>query len=124
MYNIIGLGTDIIMVERIREILIRHPEHFPARHFTEAEQAYCNKYASSAQNYAGRFAAKEAVAKALGTGFGEHLSFLDIEIQNDAAGKPYVILSEGAKAHFGDVQLLLSISHCKEYATATALALG
>lgn len=120
--NIIGLGTDIIMVERIREILIRHPEHFPLRHFTPAEQAYCNKHRNAAQNYAGRFAAKEAVAKALGTGFGEFLSFLDIEIQNDAAGKPYVELSEGARAHFGDVKLMLSISHCKEYATATAIA--
>lgn len=120
--KIIGLGTDIIMVERIREILIRHPDHFPLRHFTEAEQAYCNKHRNAAQNYAGRFAGKEAVAKALGTGFGEHLSFLDIEIKNDTAGKPFVILSEGARAYFGNVKILLSISHCKEYATATAIA--
>ena len=121
--DITGIGTDIIMVERIKEILIRHPEHFPERHFTLAEQAYCNKFKDNSQNYAGRFAGKEAIAKALGTGFGEHLSFLDIEIKNDESGKPYAILSEKAHKYFGPVKILLSISHCKEYATATAIAM-
>lgn len=120
--KIIGVGTDIIQVERVRQTLTRHPEHFPERHFTESERAYCDAYNDPSERYAGRFAAKEAVSKALGTGFGEHLEFHDIDIQNDAHGKPFVVLSEKAKRHFGEVQFHLSISHCKEYATAVAIA--
>lgn len=123
MMQIHGLGTDIIQVDRVRGVLARHPEHFPEKHFTSSEQDYCKAHREPAERYAGRFAAKEAVAKALGTGFGEHLAFLDVEIQNDSAGKPYVQLSDSAKAHFGDMQIHLSISHCKEYATATAIAI-
>jgi holo-[acyl-carrier protein] synthase len=122
--NIIGIGTDIIQVERVRKTLTRHPEHFPERHFTVSERAYCDAYNDPSERYAGRFAAKEAVSKALGTGFGEHLAFLDIDIQNDPAGKPFVILSENAKRHFGDVKFHLSISHCKEYAVAMVVAVA
>lgn len=117
----LGLGTDIIQVERVRGILTRHPETFAVKYFTPAERAYCDSYGDPAERYAGRFAGKEAVAKALGTGFGEHLAFMDIEIKNTPEGKPLVELLGKAKEHFGDLEVTLSISHCKEYATATAI---
>ena len=69
----------------------------------------------------GRFSAKEAIAKALGTGFGHLLSWLDIEILNDKAGKPIVSFSDGAKTQFQSPTILVSISHCKTYATAFAI---
>lgn len=71
----------------------------------------------AARHLSGRFAAKEAVSKALGTGFGKDLSFLDIEISHDERGKPVVTLFR----KFSHEKVLLSISHCKEYATATAI---
>lgn len=118
---IIGVGTDIIQVERVRGVLSRHPETFRARHFTPSEQAYCDRHRDPAERYASRFAAKEAVAKALGTGFGDLLGFLDISITHDPSGKPLVELSDRAHATFGTVTIHLSMSHCKEYATAFAV---
>ena len=117
----LGLGTDIIAVERVRGILTRHPETFAEKYFTPAERAYCEAYIAPAERYAGRFAGKEAVAKALGTGFGEHLAYMDIEITNTPEGRPIVQLQGEAKEYFGDLDVMLSISHCKEYATATAI---
>lgn len=116
-----GIGCDIIEIERVGGVLKRHPESFLNKTFTPAEQDYCLGRNPPERHLAGRFAAKEAVSKALGCGFGEHLGFLDIEIKNDDKGKPFVILSQTAKNYFGDVKILLSISHCKDYATAFAV---
>ncbi len=116
-----GLGTDIIEIARIQESIEKHKEHFCDRLFTKKEQAYCNKHHDSAPRYAGRFAAKEALAKALGLGFGEEISFLDLEILPDQYGKPEVHLSEALQKRFNTPILILSISHCKSYATATAI---
>ncbi len=113
-----GLGTDIIEIERIRASIERHGPAFLNRLFTQKEQDYCNKYQDPAPHYAGRFAAKEAIAKALGTGFGEDLGWHDLEIANDERGKPVVECSEKVKARG---KILLSISHCMNYAMATAL---
>ncbi len=118
---ILGLGNDIIEIERIRLSLITHPEKFIARILTEREQEYCAKHSDPAPHLAGRFAAKEAVAKALGTGFGQHLSWQDIEILNNADGKPEVFLSPHARQTFNNPQLLISLSHCREYASAVAI---
>lgn len=120
-----GLGTDIIEVERIRSSFNEYPDKFLAKILTLKEIAYCSSFKEPFLHYhiAGRFAAKEAVAKALGTGFGEELSFHDIEIFNNAQGKPEVKLSEKADNHFDSPTFLLSISHCKSHAIATAIAL-
>jgi holo-[acyl-carrier protein] synthase len=112
-----GLGTDIIEVERIRRSIKEHGLHFLNRLFTQKEQDYCYKFQDPAPHFAGRFAAKEAIAKALGTGFGEELGWHDIEIGNDEKGKPIVTLSEKVKRG----KVFLSISHCVNYATATAI---
>jgi len=116
-----GLGTDIIEISRIQQSISRHEQRFLDRLFTLQEQQYCLKHRESARHFAGRFAAKEAIVKALGTGFRDGISWLDIEIQNDAAGKPCVILSKSLKEAFNKPNILLSISHCREYATATAV---
>lgn len=118
-----GLGNDIIEIKRVADNVLRHGDRFLDKLFTKAEQEYCLNFKDPAPRLAGRFAAKEAVVKALGTGFGTDVSFKDIEIINDSQGKPVVYLSDALKDKFGDPQILLTISHCKEYATAVAIYL-
>lgn len=116
-----GLGNDIIEVPRIEKIMLRYGPKFLDKVFTVTEQAYCLKYVKSSRHFAGRFAAKEAIVKALGTGFGKDVSFLDIEIVNDASGKPIVQLAPEVTKRLGNPQVHLSISHCNSYATAVAI---
>lgn len=115
-----GIGNDIIEIERIRRSVEEHGDRFLARIFTQKELDYCLKHKDPIPHLAGRFAAKEAVAKALGTGFGEQLSWKDIEILNDAAGKPLVHLHAMEEKR----SVLLSISHCRDYVTAVALLIS
>lgn len=118
---IYGIGTDIIEISRIANNIERHNNHFLDRLFTKPEQDYCNKYKDSATHFAGRFAAKEAIVKALGTGFGESVSWLDLEILNDATGKPFLVSSERLNGLFNHPNIIITISHCKNYATAFAI---
>lgn len=118
---ILGIGNDIIEVARIKAVFTRYSEKFLNRIFTSYEQEYCLKHKEPALHLAGRFAAKEAIAKALGTGFSQKLGWLDIEIRNDGKGKPAAYLSPLAQEIFGDLSLHISISHCREYATAFAI---
>lgn len=119
--SIKGLGTDIIEVERIAANLNQYGGKFLDKILTPAEKQYSSNFQDPSLHVAGRFAAKEAVSKALGTGFGEFLEFHDIEIFNNPSGKPEVFLSKKAKEHFGNPGFLLSISHCKSHATAIAI---
>ena len=118
---ILGIGNDIVEVARIEAILKRYPQRFLDRVFTPEEQSYCLKRKMPALHLAGRFAAKEAIVKALGTGFSQGLSWLDIEIKNDPRGKPTAFFSSFAKELFGNLTLHISISHCHHYATAMAI---
>jgi holo-[acyl-carrier protein] synthase len=125
--QIIGLGTDIIECERIGRMLIQHGERFTSHVFTEAEFQYCSGRKIAEQHFAGRWAAKEAVLKALGTGWAAGITWTDVEVIIQRGGKPDIQLHCGAaqKAdELGIAQVLISISHCKSYATATALAVG
>lgn len=119
--RLFGLGNDIIEIQRIARALKRHGHRFLDQIFTTEEQAYCLRHQQSERHFAGRFAAKEAIAKALGTGFSTGISWHDIEILNNTAGKPVVYLSERLNKQFQTPEIQLSISHCKEYATAVAL---
>jgi len=118
---ILGIGNDIVEIARIKATLARHPERFLSRVFTSYEQEYCFKHKEPVRRLAGRFAAKEAIVKAFGTGFSRGLSWLDIEIRNDSTGKPAPFFSSFARDVLGDLTLHLSISHCHGYATAFAI---
>lgn len=118
---IYGIGNDIIEIDRIAASIARHKQHFLDRVFTKQEQEYCENHRESAQHYAGRFAAKEAVVKALGTGIRDGISWCSIEILNNGDGKPIVLLSLELEQRFHSPQILVSISHCRAYASAVAI---
>lgn len=121
---ILGIGTDIIEVVRIGEMIERHGELFLQRVFTEQEIRYCQKRKAAIQHYAGRWAAKEAVMKTLGTGFSKGVGFRDIEVDSLKSGAPVITLHDGAAEvarKLGMDRVLISISHCRAYATATAI---
>jgi holo-[acyl-carrier protein] synthase len=120
---ITGLGSDIIEIERIHHACEKHGQAFLDKHFTQKEQAYCQRYNNPYPHLAGRFAAKEAVLKALGTGVQPGLSWLDVEVINDSRGKPDIYLSPSVFEKVGPIHLLISISHCKAYAYAVAIAI-
>ncbi len=114
------VGVDLIEIERIRRALERHGDGFRGRCFTDAERAYCDSKANPAQHYAGRFAAKEAVGKALGSGV--HFTWREIEIVGRP--KPGVHLS-GRTARWADkvgaTRIELSMTHSRELAAAVAV---
>lgn len=116
-----GVGTDIIEIVRIEKIIRRYGQKFIDRMFTRREQSYCLRFHKPAQHFAARFSAKEAVLKALGTGLRDGMSWTDIEICHDENGKPVVNFSPEMIERFNDPEVLLSISHSKEYATAVAI---
>jgi holo-[acyl-carrier protein] synthase len=124
---ITGIGIDLVEVDRIRALLERHGERFKARTFTEVEVAYCDGCADPAMHYAARFAAKEAGAKALGTGFAQGVSWADIEVARDAAGRPELRLHGGARElaeKQGVTRYHVSLSHTKEQAVAQVVMEG
>jgi holo-[acyl-carrier protein] synthase len=121
---IVGLGTDIVEISRIREMVERHGDHFVERCFTPGEIEYARRHRDSAVRFAGRWAAKEAVVKVLGTGFVQGITFHDVEIVPLHTGQPTVRLSGEAgaiAAQLGITEVKLTISHAREYATATAI---
>ncbi len=123
--KIIGIGNDIIEIERIKKAGEKNPR-FLDRILTEKEKEYCFFSGSRYQSVAARFAGKEAVAKALGRGFTK-FSFQDIEILNDKNGKPEVILKNTALLIFketGAQEIQISLSHSKDTATAFVIIQG
>lgn len=123
--SILGTGIDIVECLRIAQMIERHGELFISRVYTEHEIEYCSARKAATQHYAGRWAAKEAVLKALGTGWRRGISWRDIEIRNDHKGAPTVKLRGGArdvmeKAHIA--RLHVSISHCRNFAVAYVVA--
>ncbi len=125
--NVLGIGTDIVECLRIAQMIERHGELFINRVYTQNEIEYCRARKAATQHFAGRWAAKEAVMKALGTGWRRGISWRDIEIRNDVSGRPTIALRGGARdvvEESGVREVLISISHCRSHATAYALALG
>jgi holo-[acyl-carrier protein] synthase len=124
--TILGIGTDITECLRIAQMIERHGELFIARVYTPQEIQYCQSRKQSTQHFAGRWAAKEAVLKAVGTGWRRGIGWRDVEIRNQLGGKPVVALFGGVRDvadELGIGQILVSISHCRSHATAYALAL-
>lgn len=126
--RIVGTGIDLVENARFRDVLARWDERFLSRVFLDQEREYCWKKAFPEQHFAGRFAIKEAVAKAFMTGIGSHFGWLDIEVvRNPATGAPSVAL-HGKAADYaravGVTRILVSISHTREYAMASAVLAG
>jgi holo-[acyl-carrier protein] synthase len=125
--SIFGIGTDIVECLRIAQMIERHGELFIGRVYTQQEIQYCQSRRQATQHFAGRWAAKEAVLKALGTGWRRGISWRDVEIRNERSGSPVVTLYGGARdflEQLGISQVLISISHCRSHATAYAIALA
>lgn len=125
--DIIGIGTDITECLRIARMIERYGELFVNRVYTPEEIQYCQSRKQATQHFTGRWAAKEAVLKAMGTGWVRGISWRDIEIRNEPGGKPIVAVRGGAKEvieQLGVTKLLVTISHCRTHATAYAVAVG
>jgi holo-[acyl-carrier protein] synthase len=121
---ILGTGIDIIEVARIKMSLEKFGERFGQRILLPDEIAYCLSQNNPATFVAARFAAKEAVSKAFGTGIGAQLGWQDMEIRKRESGEPFVVLHGKGKKLFatrGAKQLLVSLSHTEHYAAATAI---
>jgi holo-[acyl-carrier protein] synthase len=119
---IVGLGVDIAEIDRIEAAMRRHGHAFVERIFTPAEIAYCERHRNQAERFAGRFAAKEAAMKALGTGWAHGVRWVDIEVVRERGGKPTLKLSGASleiAGRLGVKNIALTITHSGN----TALAL-
>ena len=118
---IVGLGVDITEVDRIAAAIARYGRAFLQRIFTSSEIAYCEKHRNRAERFAGRFAAKEAAMKALGTGWARGVRWVDIEVVREPSGKPTLKLS-GASREIADRLGVKSIALTITHSGNTALA--
>ena len=123
---VLGVGTDLIETRRIQESIERYGERFLERVFTAGEMAYCmRKKKNAAESFAARFAAKEAGAKALGTGISRGITWKELEVRREPSGRPTLHLSgraaELAKA-MGVRRIQLSLTHSRELAMAVVVA--
>jgi holo-[acyl-carrier protein] synthase len=124
---VLGLGTDLIETNRVQESISRHGERFLERIFTDGEIEYCLRKKNSAESFAARFAAKEAGAKALGTGISRGVSWKEFEVRREASGRPTLHLSGRARElaeAMGVKRMQLSLTHSREFAMAVVVAEG
>lgn len=124
--DIVGIGTDIVECLRIGRLIEQHGELFLTRVYTEREILYCQARKRATEHFAGRWAAKEAILKCLGSGWRRGLCWTEMEIRNDPTGKPQVLMCGATKdlaQSLRIAEILISISHCRAYATAYAIAL-
>jgi holo-[acyl-carrier protein] synthase len=125
--EILGIGTDVTECLRIARMIERHGDLFINRVYTPLEIHYCQNRKQATQHFTGRWAAKEAILKALGTGWRRGIGWCDIEIHNEPGGKPVVAVRGGVQEvveQLGVAEIQVSISHCRTHATAIAIALG
>ncbi len=125
--EILGIGTDIVECPRIGKMIEQHGELFLRRIYTEREIRYCQARTHAIEHFAGRWAAKEAILKAIGTRRSRGISWTHIEVRNGSDGRPQVLVGGAARELARDrgiADILISISHCRTYATAYALAVG
>ena len=121
---IIGSGIDLVEIGRIQQSMDRYGNRFLDRVYTRAEQAYCSRKRNSAESFAARFAAKEAGAKALGTGISYGVSWLEIEVVREPSGRPNLQFHGRAgqiAARLGVARAALSITHTAGLAVASVV---
>lgn len=122
-----GIGVDLCEVDRIEAAIARHGERFLSRIYTDAERAYCDSKPNRMERLAGRFAAKEAAMKALGTGWRRGVAWREFEVARAASGQPIVLLHGMAAeiaSHLGVSRALVSISHVQSMAVAQVVMEG
>jgi len=123
---IFGIGIDVVENARVADAIRRHGDRFIQKIYQAAEAEYCRKMKDPAPHFAGRFAAKEAVSKAFGTGFAGQFDWKDIEVRRKATGEPFVVLHDGAAElakRLGIASVLVSLSHSQDYAVANAIVI-
>lgn len=125
--RLFGIGIDVVEVSRIEDSIAEFGDKFLDRIFTKEEQEYCQRQKRAAIHFAARFAAKEAISKAFGTGIGKDVSWLDLQVLRKPSGEPEVILSGRAlefaeKNKVGDIKI--SLTHAQHYAAANAVVLA
>ncbi len=115
---IIGIGVDIVEIDRFKSLTERWGERLLNRIFTQQEIDYCLSKRNPYQHLAGKFAAKEAISKAIATGWSGIFRWKDVEVLNDESGKPVVIIHNQLKEHFNSCLFYVSISHSLNYAVS------
>jgi holo-[acyl-carrier protein] synthase len=121
---VLGLGTDLIETRRVEESIARFGERFLERIFTAGEIAYCQRKKNAAESFAARFAAKEAGAKALGTGISRGVTWKEFEVRREASGRPTLHMSGRAAElaeGLGVKRVQLSLTHSRELALAVVV---
>jgi holo-[acyl-carrier protein] synthase len=125
--RVLGIGVDIVETTRIQSSIERFGDRFLRRVFTQAERDYCSAMPAPARHYGARFAAKEAVSKAFGTGIGSQIGWRDVEVRRKETGEPYIVLhgsAEALAASLGVRQALISLSHSDNYSVANAILIA
>ena len=125
--TVIGIGVDLVECKRIQHSLDRFGERFLNRVFTQGEIEYSNSMKFPARHLAARFAAKEAVSKAFGTGIGKAMGWRDIDVRKKESGEPYLVFSgqaDGLAKARGMKSVLITLSHTDEYAIACVVLQG
>jgi holo-[acyl-carrier protein] synthase len=116
-----GIGVDIIEIGRIRQSIESIGDHFVQKVFTPAEIAYCNTKAHRFQHYAARFAAKEALSKALSLGWAGEFRWKNVEITNAPSGQPHITLHGALREHLAGATIMLSMSHSESHVVAMVM---
>jgi len=120
---IIGTGTDVVSIPRIKRLREKYGNKFLDRIFVSSEKKYCRQYNNPSQHYAARFAAKEATAKALGLGFGKCLDWKDIVVYQDSLGKPLIKFKNNIRKKIKEngYTCHVSLAHNEEMASAISI---
>jgi holo-[acyl-carrier protein] synthase len=123
---IFGIGIDVVENARVADAIRRHGDRFIEKIYQASEAEYCRKMKDPAPHFAVRFAAKEAVSKAFGTGFAGQFKWKDIEVRRKDTGEPFIVLHDGAAElakRLGIASVLISLSHSQDYAVANAIVI-
>jgi len=119
-----AVGVDLVEISRIKLAIERYGERFMGRVFTPWEIQYCLSKANPELSFAGRFAVKEAVFKAIGTGFSNGVKWTSVEVVNDKNGQPQVRLGMAITSLIGDKKVIISLSHTRDLAVASAILIA
>jgi holo-[acyl-carrier protein] synthase len=125
--KVLGIGVDVVETGRIDASLARFGDRFLNRIFRDGEIEYCSSMKFPARHYGARFAAKEAVSKAFGTGIGATMGWRDIEVRRKASGEPFVVLHGAAERlarQLGVTEVMVSLSHTEAYSVASAVIIA